>query len=319
MDIRELESVFAVDTYRNYSEAAYNIASSPAVISKHVAKVEAELGIRLFERASKSRPVQLTREGEAVMENLREIIRQYRLVQEKAAALTADSLKSIRVGYVSHIGNFCEPDILAKFSLENPGVSVARKVGSKEELINMLMTGSIDAALTPIMLSKDPNAPRFEDTLDSSLDCFKILSHQSLTIGVNDMHPLAKENVIRKEQFPLLFEDLFLFSYASLLNGGHQRKNFTDLIGFPHEMRVRFIDFTEPTIALRLVESGAGILPQACIVPRRVGNVNFIPVEGWDTTIAQYFVTRKDTVSQPVLRLKKCVQEFAESWKNGVL
>jgi len=50
-----------------------------------------------------------------------------------------------------------------------------------------------------------------------------------------------------------------------------------------------------------------------------VGNVNFIPVEGWDTTIVQYFVTRKDTVNQPVLRLKKCVQEFAKSWKKDVL
>jgi len=45
MDIREIESICAVDIYHNYSNAAYHIASSPAVISKHVSKIEKELGI----------------------------------------------------------------------------------------------------------------------------------------------------------------------------------------------------------------------------------------------------------------------------------
>ncbi len=70
MDINDLESVCAVDICHNYSEAAESIASSPAVISKHIAKVEKELGLRIFERASKSRPVELTPAGQELVRAL---------------------------------------------------------------------------------------------------------------------------------------------------------------------------------------------------------------------------------------------------------
>lgn len=43
-----------------------------------------------------------------------------------------------------------------------------------------------------------------------------------------------------------------------------QRNQIYQLLGFKNDMKVRFVDFNEPTIALKLVESGAGLLPQAC-------------------------------------------------------
>ena len=78
-----------MDICHNYSEAAESIASSPAVISKHIAKVEKELGLRIFERASKSRPVELTPAGQELITYFHSIVGLYKQMSTRSAARAA--------------------------------------------------------------------------------------------------------------------------------------------------------------------------------------------------------------------------------------
>ncbi len=114
----KLESVCAVVKYGNYSEAAYNIASSPSVISKHVAKVERELGIKIFDRgASKSRTGTLTKEGgQQIIGYLTLIVELWHNAHKKASELLMSETEKLAVGYISFIGNYRENEILARFS-----------------------------------------------------------------------------------------------------------------------------------------------------------------------------------------------------------
>lgn len=197
MDINDLESVCAVDICHNYSEAAESIASSPAVISKHIAKIEKELGLRIFERASKSRPVELTPAGKELITYFHSIVGLYKQMSTR-------------------------------------------------------------------------------------------------------------------DMFPLLHDETFFFSCAQQDTplSDRQRNQICQLLGFKNDMKVRFVDFNEPTIALKLVESGAGLLPQACAVPRRIGTVNFVPVENDTIRTGLYYIQRRN-ISCPALRkLRKCVHEF---------
>ena len=59
MEIDKLESVCMVNAYKNFAEAAFHRFISPATISKHILQVEEELGVPLFERATKAKPVML--------------------------------------------------------------------------------------------------------------------------------------------------------------------------------------------------------------------------------------------------------------------
>lgn len=313
MDINELESVCAVDTYRNYSEAAYEISSSPAVISKHVAKVEKELGIRLFERASKSRPVELTPAGAAVMGYLHSMLGLYRRAQEKALEMSRTRNVTIVVGYSPFIGNYHEPDMLAEFSIQNPDVTIKRRVLGVPELIATVASGTTDAVFLPLMEGSDMYDSEYAALADSDFIIDHILTYKVLTLGLPDGHPLAGCELITRDMFPLLRNDTFLFSCAQRTThyADRQRGYIHELLGFTAPMKTRFVDYSEPTVALRLVESGAGILPQACIIPRRVGNVNFVPVEGQNVSTSLFYVQRKSTQSPELRRLRRCVHDYA--------
>ena len=311
MDIRELESVCAVDIYKNYSEAAFRIASSPAVISKHVSRVEDELGIRIFVRATKSRPIALTPEGAAIIGELHTIVNTYRRVTVRTAELAAAE-ESLTVGYAPFIGNFGEKDILAHFAFENADVTLHRQLASTKGLVSMLVTGVADAVFLPLMDGSDTFDSEYALLDDPDIVVDEIMVNMTLSLGLPDSHPLSGCVLITHERFPQLYGDTFLFSSAQKSDAGEkQRANISRLLGFSDVMRVRFVDYTEPTVALRLVESGAGVLPQACIVPRRIGRVNFIPVEGWATRTVLYLVYRRSTATRALRRLRACALAFA--------
>lgn len=309
MDIRELESVCAVDTYRSYTEAAYRISSSPAVISKHVQRVESEFGVRLFERASKSRPVQLTPQGAALIGYFHSMLNIY-----KHATLTAQELRSgqrelLTVGYVPFIGNFREHEMLARFSVDNPDVTIRRKAEGARGLVRMLTGGVADAVFIPLL----GEGSLYSELSGGGYELIRLLTNRTLTIGLPDWHPLANASEITPDKYPLLHNETFIFSSEQQgPEGNDQRNNIYKLLRFTEPMKTRFIDYSEPTMPLQLVESGAGVLPQACIVPRRIGNVSFVPVAGENTVCPTlYFACRSEGRSAPLEKLRNTVLEFA--------
>lgn len=138
-----------MDICHNYSEAAESIASSPAVISKHIAKVEKELGLRIFERASKSRPVELTPAGQELITYFHSIVGLYKQMSTRSAELRREGGGSLVVGYCPFIGNFHEAEMLTQFSLENPEISVRRRALNAPELVRALLSGHGECYFPP--------------------------------------------------------------------------------------------------------------------------------------------------------------------------
>ena len=201
MDIREIESICAVDIYHNYSNAAYHIASSPAVISKHVSKIEKELGITIFERASKTHPVELTEAGKQIIDYLHAIVRMYHCIQQTAESLSAKSTDTLTVGCSPRVGNFRENELLARFAYENPNTVLYRKTDSPGGLTHMLLTGVVDAVFLPMLTTPDGQLQVRNALNDPDIEFFEILHSDTLKVGVPDGHPLANAELITKEQF----------------------------------------------------------------------------------------------------------------------
>ena len=120
LDIRELESVCAVDTYGNYSEAAYRIASSASIISKHVSKVEQQLGFKIFERASKSTGCKLTEQGQQIINYLHLIVDLWGNTLKKASEIVMSEQDTLTVGYMPFIGTYRENEIFYAFPWKIP-------------------------------------------------------------------------------------------------------------------------------------------------------------------------------------------------------
>ena len=84
-------------------------------------------------------------------------------------------------------------------------------------------------------------------------------------------------------------------------------------------MQTRYIDFSEPSIVCRMVELGEGILPLACNIPRRLHNVNFIPIEDSMKSVCCYFIFRKDNPSKSLRDLRRTIADFSSEMKDGIL
>lgn len=72
MNTQELKCFLRVAERMNFTRAAQELYLTPPTVTHHIQKLESELGVRLFQRNSKS--VSLTLEGEAFYQDAREIM-----------------------------------------------------------------------------------------------------------------------------------------------------------------------------------------------------------------------------------------------------
>ena len=310
MDIRKIESVCSVAAYRSYSEAAYRTSSSPSVISKHIAAVEEELGVRIFKRATKSVPVELTEAGEKVIGYLHEALRQYELARSAAAAIRSEQKEQLTVGYVQQIGSFRENSILADYTLENPDVIVLRRTFSFQELANQIINDTVDAVFLPVLDGTDGPGSDFDRLKNENYVLTEVMHINHLTIGVPSGHPLASCSVISEHALKDLQKATFLFPAADSFLPPVVSRN----LGLTDTIRIRYADFSEKILPCALVDSGAGLLPQICIVPETLGGIHFIPLENPHCPITLYLVFKKGSANRALRRLNQYVLNFSAQY-----
>src|ERR687897_220588 len=80
LTVRQLETLVAIADARSFSEAAARLGISQPSLSETVKRVEEELGVRVFERTTRS--LSLTPEGEHAVIVAREAVRDFRLALE---------------------------------------------------------------------------------------------------------------------------------------------------------------------------------------------------------------------------------------------
>lgn len=314
MDIRKIESICAVDEHRSYSEAAYHIHSTQAVVSKHVAAVEQELGVRLFERATKSHGVLLTPEGEKAMPYFHEILCQYRLLCKEFDPEKNSGAGALTVGYVPRIGSFRENSILAGFQLEQPNTVVRRKTASSKDMVDILLDGTVDAVFIPLLEGTDTLNSNFVRLNDPNIEILEIMYMSRLSLGLPVTHRLAGLDEIPEREFASLQNEVFIFSSS---DHGHreQQSILSTKLGIPGELKAIYTDFSDQRMALELVEAGAGILPQMCLVPPQLGNVRFVPLEGDSgTCITLYLVCRKNNPNRTLRQFIRFVRSNSATY-----
>src|SRR4051794_40094550 len=94
MELRQLRYVEAVARHRHFTRAAEELHVAQSALSHQVRRLEAELGVELFERTS--RRVVATEAGEAVAARARRI-----LAEVDGAREEVDELQGVTRGHVS--------------------------------------------------------------------------------------------------------------------------------------------------------------------------------------------------------------------------
>ena len=166
MNFRRLECFMAVTECLNFTAAAKRVAISQSALSKQIAALEEELGIKLFERDKRS--VSLTLAGEILYHETREILQKVSEAAEKVRAAKTASAGSLAIGYLSLVASQFLPQLATGFLRCHPRIDLNLLPMQQALVHEGLLSGKIDLAFArpyslqmPELVSKTVYADRF--------------------------------------------------------------------------------------------------------------------------------------------------------------
>ncbi|MFJ5231233.1 LysR family transcriptional regulator [Kitasatospora sp. NPDC088391] len=144
MELQQVRYVLAVAETLNFTRAAERCLVVQSALSHQIARLEQELGARLFERTS--RRVRLTAAGEAFLPAARQCLE----AAERAAAEVAAAVGEVRgrlaVGLIPTVTAVDIPAGLREFRGRHPQVRVRLRVGASNDLSELVRQGALDVA-----------------------------------------------------------------------------------------------------------------------------------------------------------------------------
>lgn len=157
MGLRELRSLAALADSGSIARTAEKLHLSPPAIHKQLKVLEADLGVRLYERVG--RRLQLTQAAEVVLPYLRDLLAQYEAAMSALSEWKGLECGLVRVGAGPAMSSYILPLMLKKFRRNFPGVDLFVETGNSLALLESLSKGSLDLAL--LVSSGQPEAPTF--------------------------------------------------------------------------------------------------------------------------------------------------------------
>ncbi|WP_437066483.1 LysR family transcriptional regulator [Streptomyces sp. enrichment culture] len=154
MELQQMRYVLAVAETSSFTRAAERCLVVQSALSHQIARLERELGARLFERTS--RRVRLTPAGEAFLPAARQCLE----AAERAAAEVAAAVGEVRgrlaVGLIPTVAAVDVPDALREFRRKYPQVRIGLRVGASEDLVEQVRQGAADVAFLGLPASARP-------------------------------------------------------------------------------------------------------------------------------------------------------------------
>jgi DNA-binding transcriptional LysR family regulator len=145
LDVTRLRVLVAVARYGSVTAAARALNYAQPSISHHLARLEAETGARLLQRAG--RGVRLTEAGRLLAERAEEIIGRLDAAESELAAHVGMRQGRVRLAaFPSALGTVV-PAAAARLEAENPGVDLMLAEAEPPEALRMLRAGYVDVAL----------------------------------------------------------------------------------------------------------------------------------------------------------------------------
>jgi LysR family transcriptional regulator, transcription activator of glutamate synthase operon len=146
MELRQLRYAEAVTRHRHFTRAADELHVAQSALSHQVRRLEAELGVELFERTSRS--VVPTEAGEAVARRARRILADVDGVHEEVDELRGLVRGRVSIGALLPAGELDVPRLLTRFSEAFPGIEVALREGTAGDMLGYLAEDAVDAAFS---------------------------------------------------------------------------------------------------------------------------------------------------------------------------
>jgi DNA-binding transcriptional LysR family regulator len=185
VELRHLRYFVAVAEELHFRRAAERLYVAQPAVSEQIRKLEAELGVRLFDRTHRS--VALTAAGSALLDEARRVLHQAEIAQRAARNAHASAGCKLRIGYVPDALPASVPRALQALASEAPNVEVTLETGATHQLIHSVRDEQLDAVVVGLP------APAKGLHVTS-------LGDQSLVVAVPSADPKAFESELTLER-----------------------------------------------------------------------------------------------------------------------
>jgi DNA-binding transcriptional LysR family regulator len=148
MELRHLRYFVAVAEELHFRRAAERLYVAQPAVSEQIRKLEAELGVRLFDRTHRS--VSLTDPGNALLVEARRVLHQAEVAQHAARNARDSATTRLRIGYVADALPGSVPRALQELASAAPRVEVSLETGATLSLIQSVHDQRLDAAIVAL-------------------------------------------------------------------------------------------------------------------------------------------------------------------------
>jgi LysR family hydrogen peroxide-inducible transcriptional activator len=160
----QLEYIVAVADLKHFGKAAEACHISQPTLSQQIRKVEADLGIVVFDRVKK--PIVLTEEGEAILHQARLILREHKHLKELARQKSDEISGEFRLGVIPTVANTLVPQFVERFAQQYPKVTLLIDELKTSSILQELSEDRLDAGLmaTPLSAAGLVEEPLYYET-----------------------------------------------------------------------------------------------------------------------------------------------------------
>lgn len=153
MDFRQYHYVLKVAELQNITKAANQLYITQSSLSHYIAKIEEELGAKLFNR--NTTPISLTRAGESYVETAKIILSLNDKMKKEVQDIAQEKKGVITIGISNARASYFLPYVLPDFKKKYPAIEI-KTIETKSEIIEeQVIKGNCDLGIFPLPISRD--------------------------------------------------------------------------------------------------------------------------------------------------------------------
>jgi len=251
MELQQLRLFLAAAESESFTRGAKRAFVSQPALSASIAKLEGELGVKLFTR--NKRNVVLTPAGRTLLRRTRRIIEECNKARDELKY--HDQQRRIRLGVINTLSITHVARLIEAYRRENPRLSLQVFDASREEMDTLAENGRIDMALT-VLPERPDTGRRFTFT--------KTLFSEPYRVAMAASHHLSGAPAVS-------FSDLENEPFVSRSHCEYRRALKEMMKSAGTRLNVAYVT-NQDDRALALVEQGVGV----AIVPEHYDSPNIV-------------------------------------------
>ncbi|MEV5688429.1 LysR family transcriptional regulator [Streptomyces sp. NPDC052164] len=194
MELQQMRYVVAVAETRNFTRAAKQCLVVQSALSHQVARLEKELGARLFDRSS--RHVRLTAAGEAFLPAARQALDAAERARAEVAAAAGEVSGRLAIGAIPTVTAVDVPGALGEFHRRHPKVRIVLRDGASKDLVEGVRTGALDLAFLGVLPDYRPKGVSDHELARGELAAITAADHPLADEDEVDLERLARETFV---------------------------------------------------------------------------------------------------------------------------